>query len=165
VLDSSSPNSLRCSYVRLVASSRRHHIFENRGCGWHPCCTSRVHCSLHPMIQLRYTRLIYLGNCRTILSSKLEGQLTSPYERVRKTLDDSFSLKQPDIIHSLFPIPARGSSHGKVGHHHLSMEANSGEVGRLRYFLINRKFIDKSNCLHDYGGIETACTSTSKLHT
>jgi hypothetical protein len=125
-------------YDVATSGSRRHHIFENRGCGWHPCCTSRVHSSLHPMIQLRYTRLIYVGNCRTILSPKLDGQLTSSYERVRKTLNDSFSLKHSDIIHSLFPIPARGSSHGKVGHQHLSMEDNSGEVGRPRNLLRNR---------------------------
>lgn len=117
------------------------------------------------MIQLRYTRLIYLGNCRTIPSPKLDGQLTSQYERVRKTLDDSFSLKHSDIIHSLFPIPARGSSRGKVGHHHLSMEDNSGEVGRPKNLLINREFTHKSHFLHYYGDSEEGCTSTSKLHT
>jgi len=102
---------LRCSYVRSVASPRRHHIFEDRSCGWNPCYTSRVDCSLHPIAQLRVRRLIYAHNCRTSPSLKLDGQLTSQYERVRKTLDDSSSLKPSDIIHFstyLRPIPAAG---------------------------------------------------------
>lgn len=115
---------LRCSYVRSLASPRRHHIFEDRSCGWHPCYTSRVDCALRPIIQLRAPRLIYLHNCRTFPPPKLNGQLTSLYEQVRKTLDDSFSLKPSDIIHfSSMSYPRCGAPRvGKlqVGHKQLS---------------------------------------------
>jgi hypothetical protein len=114
---------LRCSYVRLAASPTRHHIFEDRGCGWHPCYTSRVDCSLHPMAQLRELRLIYVHNCRAVPLLQLNGQLTSSYERVRKTLDDSSSLKPSDIIHPSISYPRCGALRVgklKVGHQQLS---------------------------------------------
>jgi hypothetical protein len=70
----------------------------------HPCYTSRVECSLHPITPPWNTRLIYLGNCRAVPLLKLDSYLTFQHERLRvrnKTLDDSSSLKLCDIIDCL----------------------------------------------------------------